>query len=59
MGKIDSEKDTLLLSLDEKTERIANLEVELKAREKLLRNLEEENNDLRRKIRFICVCTKY
>lgn len=52
MGKIDSEKDSLLLSLDEKTERIANLETELKARDKIIRNLEDDNNDLRRKIGF-------
>lgn len=53
MGKIDSEKDSLLLALDEKTERIAQIEVELKARDKLIKNLEEENNDLHMKIRSI------
>lgn len=51
MGKIDSEKDSLLLALDEKTEKIANVEVELRAREKIIKKLEEENNDLLRKVK--------
>lgn len=59
MGKIDSEKDSLLLSLDDKTERIANLETELKAREKIIRNLEDDINDLRRKIGYYFLLIRY
>lgn len=52
MGKIDAEKDSLLLSLDEKTESIVNIEQELKLREKAFKKLQDENNELKRKIKY-------
>lgn len=51
MDQLDQEKDDLLLNLDDKTEKVALLEIDLKAKEKKISSLEATINEMKKKYR--------
>ncbi|KYB27999.1 centrosomal protein of 135 kDa [Tribolium castaneum] len=50
LAQIDQEKDELLVALDDKTEKLAMMEHELKSREKTISSLESAVNEMKRKL---------
>ncbi|XP_044253848.1 centrosomal protein of 135 kDa isoform X2 [Tribolium madens] len=50
LAQIDQEKDELLVALDDKTEKLAMMEHELKSREKTITSLESAVNEMKRKL---------
>ncbi|XP_063915834.1 centrosomal protein of 135 kDa isoform X2 [Zophobas morio] len=50
LAQLDHEKDELLGTLDDKTEKLARVELELKSREKTIASLEVTVNDLKKKL---------
>jgi centrosomal protein CEP135 len=51
LAQIDQEKDELLVALDDKTEKLATMEHDLRSRDKTIASLESMLNELKKKLR--------